>query len=213
MRLLSYLSVLVLLTGCEAAKSPSPQETKKAEDAKVAFRPEIFEEVKRALVELQTALDTGLNRKELGDGLKKLKTAVTLLKGKAQSPAETKLSTGYSEVAQIYQDSADIWDAELRNLQLEPIVESRIDSLMVASNLDKANKCGDFKILMIKGIPLKSYYEDNPQSMGIDELIARYSLPVKDYEEHGWKYVPKRSAKVIWVAAGKKAEEIEKAAK
>ena len=71
-------------------------------------RPEVIEPVYRAATELRATQDIGMNRQRFGDLLQKFATEITIARDRAESPREQQVIQGYSDVLQIYKDSAAV---------------------------------------------------------------------------------------------------------
>jgi hypothetical protein len=187
----------VALGGCSGSPAPKPVKTDP--------RPEVFEPVYRVATELRSAQEVGMNRRRFGELLEKLATELSLARDKAESPTEQRVIQGYAEVLQIYKDAASIWDAKISVPELKQIADERVKIEVSAGLTDSINQNYNFQLALIEGIPLNFYPKG---STGIDGLVTRYQLPVKDSE--GWKTIPNDSVERVWSRARAKTEEIVK---
>ncbi len=187
------LLLSVSLGGC--SESPAPKASKPDP------RPEVFEPVYRVATELRSAQEVGMNRRRFGDLLEKLATEISLARDKAESPKEQRVIQGYAEVLQIYKDAAAIWDVKISVPELKDLADQQPTNGVVEAIVQR----GNFQMALIDGIPLNFYPKG---STGIDGLVTRYQLPVKDSE--GWKTIPNDSVERVWSRARAKTEEIVK---
>ena len=191
------LLTVVVLGGCSGSPAPKPVKTDP--------RPEVFEPVYRVATELRSAQEVGMNRRRFGELLEKLATELSLARDKAETPKEERVIGGYAEVLQIYKDAAAIWDVKISIPELKDLAEERVKIEVSGGSADSINQNYNFQLALIEGIPLNFYPKG---STGIDALVTRYQLPVKDSE--GWKTIPNDSVERVWSRARAKTEEIVK---
>ena len=191
------LLTIVILGGCSGSPAPKP--------IKQDPRPEVFEPVYRVATELRSAQEVGMNRRQFGELLERLATELSLARDKAESPKERQVIEGYAEVLQIYKDAASIWDVKISVPELKMIADERVKIEVSAGSTDSIMQNFHFQTALIEGIPLNFYPKG---STGIDGLVTRYQLPIKDSE--GWKTIPNDSIEQVWSRARAKTEEIVK---
>ena len=190
-----------------------PAEPEKPE---VELRPEIYASVKRALARLKSKLETGVNRSDFVEALQNLMTEVTLLEGEVKSDEEKDLLRSYQELIWIYRDSREVWDVQLRLVQMEhdarrySTVHNRVDFVKVQS----------------LGIPLEGL-DVRWVDLGLRDIAAKYHLPVNKLQpdshcnrlagspsnvgggpHYAVEYIPKESMQLIWGVAREKAEQL-----
>ncbi len=146
-----------------------------------------------------------MNRRQFGELLERLATELSLARDKAESPKERQVIEGYAEVLQIYKDAASIWDVKISVPELKMIADERVKIEVSAGSTDSIMQNFHFQTALIEGIPLNFYPKG---STGIDGLVTRYQLPIKDSE--GWKTIPNDSIEQVWSRARAKTEEIVK---
>jgi hypothetical protein len=183
--------------GCS---KPTAQEAPKPDP-----RPEVFEPVYRVATELRSAQEVGMNRQRFGELLQKLGTELTLARDKSQSAKEHRLIQGYDEVLQIYKDAALIWDLKIKIPELKDLANERVKIEASTGSTDPILRNYQFQLALIKGIPLNFYPEG---TTGIDGLVTRYGLPIKDLD--GWNTIPNDSVERVWSRARTKTEEVVK---
>jgi hypothetical protein len=190
--------LLTAVVGCSKVTGLIP--------SKPDFRPELFEPVYRVATELRAAQEVGMNRPRFGELLEKFATELTLARDKAEFPKEQRVIQGYAEVLQIYKDAASIWDVKISVPELKEHAKRWFATIgkMTGSNELIIQK-SHFETAVIDGIPLNFYPEG---STGIDGIVARYQLPVKDSK--GWKTIPQDSVERIMSKAREKTEQIVK---
>ena len=187
------LLVALISVGCSGPAAPVA--------SKPDPRPEVFEPVYRVATELRSAQEVGMNRRRFGELLEKLATELSLARDKAESPKEQRVIQGYAEVLQIYKDAAAIWDVKISIPELKDLAEERVKIEISGGSADSINQNYHFQLALIEGIPLNFYPKG---STGIEGLVTRYQLPVKDSE--GWKTIPNDSVERVWSQVKQKTE-------
>ncbi len=168
-------------------------------------RPEVYEPVYRVATELRSAQEVGTNRQRFGELLSKFATEVTMAKDRARSAKEQLVVGGYEEVLQTYKDAAKIWDVKISIPEIGQIADQQAKTSLVTGSNDGILRNFTFQTAISKGIPLNLF---EPGSTGIDGLVTKYQLPVKDTE--GWKTIPTDSVEQVWSRARAKTEDVVK---
>ena len=150
----------------------------KGDKAKVNLA--IFDPVHRAVIELRAAQDVGMNREKFQGLLQQFSTEVIMATEKVQSPSEKKIADGYQRVLEIYKDSGKIWDVKVSIPSLKYNADKYAD-MIGGISMDAINNHFDFLQALTDGIPLDLYPKGNS---GLDEIVTRYSIPVKKEEEY-----------------------------
>ena len=187
------LLVALISVGCSGPAAPVA--------SKPDPRPEVFEPVYRVATELRSAQEVGMNRRRFGELLEKLATELSLARDKAESPKEQRVIQGYAEVLQTYKDAAAIWDVKISIPELKDLAEERVKIEISGGSAGSIHQNQTFQLALIEGIPLNFYPKGNT---GIEGLVTRYQLPVKDSE--GWKTIPNDSVERVWSQARQKTE-------
>jgi hypothetical protein len=187
----------IALGGCSGSTEPKP--------VKIDPRPEVYEPVYRVATELRSAQEVGMNRRRFGELLEKLATELSLARDKAETPKEQRVLQGYAEVLQIYKDAAAVWDVKISVPEIKNLADEAQKMEVSGGSSNSIMKNFKFQMALSEGIPLNFYPKG---SSGIDDLVTRYQLPVKESE--GWKTIPNDSVERVWSRARAKTEEIVK---
>ena len=194
---LSVVALLlpIVLGGCSGSPPPQP--------ARIDPRPEVIDPVHRVATELRSAQEVGMNRRRFGELLEKFATELALGREKAESPREKQVLDGYADVLGIYKDAARVWDVKIRVPEIKDLADQQAQAAVGGGSTSLLIPNMQFQEAIAEAIPLTLF---RPGSTGIDDLVARYQLPVTDTK--GWKTVPNDSVERIWAKARARTEEV-----